>query len=209
MAEAGFRDPQARDVQHLLRQVEPERRLRPRRKQAQHPSRARPKVDHPPDPAPRRRRNDRFLDIGLGNMQRTELIPTRGVTREVGFGRRRTLGSDGRKTVTIAGKMGVMGVDDRKDSIEYGPAGGVRREPVENPSPVGKPFDQTARGQQPQVPRDARLTLVHDLAQFHHRQLLAGEQGDDAQTGRLPRRPQHIDRISQADRHKDIRISLC
>jgi len=45
------------------------------------------------------------------------------------------------------------------------------------------------------VARYARLALIQDLAQFQHRKLLAGQQGEQAQTRRLSRRAQHFNNL--------------
>ncbi len=102
-----------------------------------------------------------------------------------------------------------MAVDERQDSIEYGASGGLCGQAVEHPSAVWEPLHKAARSQQAQMAGDARLTLIHDLAQLHHREFFAGEQGDDAQARRLAGRAQHFDRLGQTYRHKDIRMSLC
>ncbi len=72
-------------------------------------------------------------------------------------------------------------LDSAQDLIDQSPPRGLGGQPVEDPAPVGEPFHQSARSKQAQMAGDARLTLLHDLAQFHDRQLFAGEQGDDAQ----------------------------
>ncbi len=102
-----------------------------------------------------------------------------------------------------------MLIDDRQDTIENGPPAGIGGESVEGPAAVGESLDQAGGGQEAQMTGDARLALVHDLAQFHDRQFFPGQERDDTQPRGFAGRAQDLDPLLQPHRHKDIRISLC
>ncbi len=111
--------------------------------------------------------------------------------------------------VAIARQSCVARVDGAEHLVDHSPSRRIGCEPVKHPAAVREPFNQPAGCQQAQMAGDAGLTLLHDLAKFHHRQLFMGEQGHDAQPRRLARRAQHIDSRMEPNGHKDINISLC
>ncbi len=209
MLEPGFGDPQPGDVQHLVRQIEPNCRLRAAGKQREHPARAGAEVDHLPKRPLGRGGQDRGLDVGVGDIERAQLVPQRGVAFEIGLGLGRPFRPDFSQTVTISAQTSVMLIDDRQDTVENGPAGRVGGESVEGPAAVGEAFDQSAGGEKTQMPGDAGLALVHDLAEFHDRQFLGGQERDDAQPRGLAGRAQDVHPFLQPERHKDIPMSLC
>ena len=102
-----------------------------------------------------------------------------------------------------------MLVDYRENTVEYGPAAWVGSESVERPAAVGETLHQAAGGEKAQMTGDARLALVHDLAQFHDREFFLGQECDDPQPRRLAGGAQDFDPLLQTNRHKDIRMSLC
>ena len=102
-----------------------------------------------------------------------------------------------------------MLVDDRENTVEYGSSARVGGESVEGPATVGEAFDESAGGEKAQMPGDAGLALVHDLAEFHDRQFFGGQERDDAQPRGLAGRAQDVHPLLQPNRHKDIPMSLC
>ncbi len=102
-----------------------------------------------------------------------------------------------------------MFIDDGQDAVEDGFASRIGGETIEGPAAVGESLDQAAGGEQAQMPGDAWLALVHDLAQFHDRQFLTVQECDDSQARRLAGRAQDLHTFLQPNRHKDIRMSLC
>ena len=102
-----------------------------------------------------------------------------------------------------------MLVDDRENTVEYGPAARIGGESVERPAAVGETLHQAAGGEKAQMTGDARLALVHDLAQFHDRQFFPGQERDDTQPRGFAGSAKDLYPLLQSHRHKDIRMSLC
>ena len=120
-----------------------------------------------------------------------------GVTGEIGGCLSGPFGLDARQLLAVAAQGGVGRIDHGQQLVGQEPARPMRGQAVEDPGPVRKSLDQTGLGQQFQMARHARLALAENGAEFQHRKLFPRQQGEDAQTGRLPRRAQDLDRLSR------------
>ncbi len=87
------------------------------------------------------RRQNGSLDVRLGNIERTQLIPARGVAFEIGLGAAGALGPDRRQSVTITRQGWIMLVHERENLINYAPAVRLGAQAVEHPTAIREAFD--------------------------------------------------------------------
>ena len=73
------------------------------------------------------------------------------------------------------------GIEPRDEVARQRRAAAALAQPEERPGAFAEALDQSGLGQQPQMPRDARLRLAQDVGEIGDRQLGLGQQRDDAQ----------------------------
>ena len=170
----GLRRVTPRDVQHLLGEIEADGALHPVGQQGQHAPGARTQVDQAAERPGAHRLQHRTLDRGLLDIEAAQLVPAGGVAGEIGRRGVGALAAHLLQPLGVAADQQVIGRDLGQRLVEHRAARAVGGQAVEHPGAVRETFGQAGLGQELQMARDTRLALVQNLAQFHHRQLLAG-----------------------------------
>ena len=182
------RSSRARERQHVERHVEAKPALDVGAEQFEHPSGAGAEIEQRPDRPIGERRPDRRLHRVIGDMQFADTVPLGGMAREILLRRghpRRTYGGE---PFAVARDGGVVGIEALDELTRERRAAAALAEPEEGPGALAEALDQPGLGEQPQVPRDARLRLPQNVGEVGDRQLGLGKQRDDAQPRLLPGR---------------------
>ena len=101
-----------------------------------------------PDAALADHRQDRRLDIGLGNIEGAQLAPLARVAGEIGFCFGPALVPHLFQPLAVARKDRILGVDQGEQPRRRLACFTARGQSIKNPGPIGKTLGQTGFGQQ-------------------------------------------------------------
>ena len=152
-----------------------------RAEQLQHAAGAGAEIEQRAERPVGKRRADRLLHRLVGDMQLADAVPFGGMAREIflrGGGARRAHRGE---PLAVAGDGGVVGIEPRDQFARQRRRAAALAQPEERPGALAEALDQPGLGQQPQMPRDARLRLAQDVGEVGDRQLGLGQQRHDAQ----------------------------
>ena len=144
----------------------------------------------------------RGLDGAFADIQAAQAVPLGGDLFEIADGGFLTVLADLVQAAVI-GLARVLG-QDVQHGVDQATSLGVVRQAVVDTGAVGKAFDQAGVGHQLQMARHARLALVQNPRHLHDRQLFPGQQGQDAQAGRLASGAQGFDGLIGGQAHAII-----
>ena len=189
MLEPGAVEPGAGDRQHIEREIEAEAALDRGAEQLEHPPGAGAEIEQGADLGARQGAGDGLLDGVIGDMQLADPVPLGGVATEIGLRDRLPLRPHRCQPLAIARERRVGRVEPGNEIAGElgGPAPLAQAE--EGPRPFAEPVDQPGLGQEPQMPRDARLRLAQDVGEVRDRQLGLGRAAPGCAIACSPRQP--------------------
>ena len=132
---------------------------------------------------------DRPLDLALGDVERADLVPDRGMAGEIALGGLGSLGANGLSPRRIGGEQRSRraigpAVDQREHRLDRARLG----QRQEHPAALLAPLEHAGVGEDLQMARHPRLALAQHLRQLADRQLHQPQQREDAQPRRIGER---------------------
>ena len=215
MFEAGAIEPLAGERQHVERQIEADAALDLGREEFEHAAGAGAEIEQRADRLVGKRRADRFLYGGIGDVQLADAVPFRGVAAEIGLRGGGAGAAHGRQPFAVAGDGRVVGVEPGDEGAGDVGRAAVFAQAEKCPRPFAEALDQPGLGQKPQMARQPRLRLAQDFGEVGNGEFGLRQQRQNAQArafrgrfeGRGQRRKAEL-AVSLMSRHKDIFIRL-
>ena len=152
-------------------QVDPLDAAREAREERQHAAGARAEIDHEVKGASASGGEHGLLDLGVGVVQRAQLVPVFGDAPEIGVGGGDTLAFHFAQAGEVALDFRVGGINPGDQPVDEGARPPFPRQAIEDPCAFGQAFDQAGAGEEFEVARQAGLALVQDLRKLAHGQL--------------------------------------
>ncbi len=185
---AGFLQLDPGKPQHFRRTVDADRAVGPGREQLQHPAGAGTDVEQRADRPVGQQAGNRPLDLCIGDVQRADALPGRGMGFEIAARCLRPIGADRIQPRRIGGEqllgLGIETLAELEQAF-----GSLRLGQLEiDPAAFLAPADQARVGKDADVARYARLALAQQLGQFADRQLHRPQQREDPQPRRIGQR---------------------
>ena len=212
MLQAGAVEPGAGERQHVERQIEAEAALDVGCEQFEHAAGAGAEIEQRADRLVGKRRADRFLDGGVGDVQLADAVPFGGVAAEIILRGGGAGAAHGGQPLAVAGDDRIVGVEPGDQGA--GDVGGaaVLAQAEKRPRAFAEALDQPGLGQKPQMARQPRLRLAQDFGEVGNGQFGLRQQRQNAQARCFRRR---LEGRGQGGKSKlamrlmiDIKISL-
>ena len=162
MPEPGAVEPGAGERQHVEGQVEAEAALDLRAEQLEHAPGAGAEIEQRADLAAGERAADRLLHRLVRDMKLADAVPLGGVAAEIGLRGGVALRAHRGQPLAIACQRRVGGIEARNQLARQLGRPAALAQAEERPGPFPEAIDQPGLGQEPQMPRNARLRLAQD-----------------------------------------------
>src|SRR6266446_3318855 len=193
----GFRQPFARDRQHLETYVDAKSTSDMRRQQLQHAAGSGSGIEHMVQLLGSQQPNDGGLYVLLGDMQRADALPLRRVGFEISGGFLGPRGADfGEAAAIIRELSGLRFARQRSERACQHSCVAAIRGAIEHPGTLFEALEQARIAEKLQMPADAGLALAKDLGQLADGQFRQNQQQKQPQAGAVSRRMQHCSKVS-------------
>ena len=178
----GAVEPPLGERQHVARQIDADAPLDLRPEQFEHPPGSRAEIEQRTKRPVRERRQDRAFHRFVGDMQAADAIPLGGMAAEIVLRRAHARRAHGGEPFAVAGEYPIVRIEPGdQDARQFGRLA-LLGKTEERPRALAEALDQPRLGEQPEMTRNPRLRLAQDVGQVRYRQLVLGEQRENAHT---------------------------